>query len=339
MAKRLLVTYALWALGGPVGLHHVYLGRDSHALLWMLTLGGFGVGWLWDFWQLPGWVARANDARVPQRPGPEPPALSPVRFFGQLLVGIYFGLVALLCHSSLPGFYLLALPLAVGLGVHAVSAVGDQTSDLGNTLTAAFLTSPLFYGRALAILPISLTASVTAQQCRRYKTCRGTSETLSVRLYRLGLAYLAFTVPLAYCAFSNTAATASYVADAIGAVLGWLSFFPALGSSLEQLLLLPYRTWRLLAEGVGFGAGSFQEWEKVYEFVRSFQSERQQLAYQVLGLQEGAPVEEIHKSYRELVKLWHPDHNRHRAAEAERRFIEVQAAYESLVQPRKPKPA
>lgn len=59
---------------------------------------------------------------------------------------------------------------------------------------------------------------------------------------------------------------------------------------------------------------------------------------QVLGLRDGAPVEEIHKSYRDLVKLWHPDHNQHRAEEAERRFIEVQAAYESLVQPRKAKP-
>ncbi|XP_024066004.2 dnaJ homolog subfamily C member 22 [Terrapene carolina triunguis] len=339
MAKRLLVTYALWALGGPVGLHHVYLGRDSHALLWMLTLGGFGVGWLWEFWQLPGWVARANDTQEPRPRSPEPPALSPVRFFGQVLVGIYFGLVALIGLSSLAGFYLLALPLAVGLGVHVVSSVGDQTSDLRSTLVAAFLTSPVFYGRALAILPVSLTASVTAQQCRRYKPCRGTRATLRARLYHLGLAYLAFTTPLAYCAFCNTAATARYVADAIGAVLGWLSFFPTLGSFLEQLLLLPYRAWRLLTEGAGFAAGSFQEWEKVYEFVQSFQSERQQLAYKVLGLRDGAPVEEIHKSYRELVKLWHPDHNRHRAEEAERRFIEVQAAYESLMQPRKAKPA
>nr|XP_006131235.1 dnaJ homolog subfamily C member 22 [Pelodiscus sinensis] len=338
MAKRLLVAYALWALGGPVGLHHVYLGRDSHALLWMLTLGGLGMGWLWEFWQLPGWVARANATQESHPRSPEPPALSPVRFFGQVLVGIYFGLVALIGLSSLPGFALLALPLAVGLGVHVVSSVGEQTSDLKNTLTAAFLTSPVFQGYVLAILPISLTASITAQQYRCYKPRRDTGETLSARLYRLGLAYLAFTTPLAYCAFCNPAATVHYVADAIGALLDWLSFFPSLGSFLEQLLLLPYRAWRLLTDGTGIWAGSFQEWEKVYEFVKSFQTERQQLAYKVLGLPDGAPVEEIHKKYRELVKLWHPDHNRHQVEEAERRFIEVQAAYESLMQPRKAKP-
>lgn len=36
MGKRVTVNYALWAVGGPLGLHHT--------LLWMLTFGGFGVG-------------------------------------------------------------------------------------------------------------------------------------------------------------------------------------------------------------------------------------------------------------------------------------------------------
>ncbi|XP_066468943.1 dnaJ homolog subfamily C member 22 [Tiliqua scincoides] len=329
MAKRLLVTVALWALGGPAGLHHLYLGRDNHALLWMLTLGGFGVGWLWELWLLPGWVAQANSTSE-QHPDEHPP-LSPVRFFGQALVGIYFGLVAFIGLSTLPGFYFLALPLAVGLGVHLVSEVGDQASDLHSTLLAAFITSPIFYGRPVAILPVSLATSVVAQQHRRYKASRGTSENLSVRLYRMGLAYLAFTTPLAYCAFYNTAATASYVASTIGAALDWLHVFPSLGGVLESILLLPFHA----AKTLGFTGGYFQEWEKVFVFVQSFQNERQQMAYKVLGLRDDATPEEINKSYRELVKIWHPDHNRHRVAEAERRFIEVQSAYELLTQMRK----
>uniref|UniRef100_A0A8D0HJ64 DnaJ homolog subfamily C member 22 n=1 Tax=Sphenodon punctatus TaxID=8508 RepID=A0A8D0HJ64_SPHPU len=329
MAKRLLVAFALWALGGPVGLHHLYLGRDNHALLWLLTLGGFGVGWLWELWLLPGWVAHANGTREPR--GTELPPLSPVRFLSQALVGVYFGLVALLGLSTLPGFYLLALPLAIALGVHLVSAVGDQTSDLQGTLTAAFLTAPIFHGRPFAILPVSLVSSVVAQRHRRHKATT-LPERLSARLYRLGLAYLAFTTPIAYCAFCNTAATAAYVAGTVGTVLDWFSDFPSLGGALETVLLLPYRAWR----GLGFGAGYLHEWEKVFEFMSTFQSERRHLAYKVLGLHEGATAEEIHKSYRELVKLWHPDHNPHRAAEAEKRFIEVQEAYELLTRPRKP---
>nr|XP_017831521.3 dnaJ homolog subfamily C member 22 isoform X1 [Callithrix jacchus]XP_035112808.2 dnaJ homolog subfamily C member 22 isoform X1 [Callithrix jacchus]XP_054094538.1 dnaJ homolog subfamily C member 22 isoform X1 [Callithrix jacchus] len=335
MAKGLLVTYALWAVGGPAGLHHLYLGRDSHALLWMLTLGGGGLGWLLEFWKLPTFVAQANRAQG-QRQSPRgvTPPLSPIRFVAQVIVGIYFGLVALISLSSMVNFYIVALPLAVGLGVLLVAAVGNQTSDFKNTLGAAFLTSPIFYGRPIAILPISVAASVTAQKHRRYKASVA-SEPLSVRLYRLGLAYLAFTGPLVYSALCNTAATLSYVAETLGSLLNWFNFFPLLGRLMELFLLLPYRIWRLLMGDPGFNSSYFQEWEKLYEFVQSFQDEKRQLAYQVLGLPEWATNEEIHQSYRELVKVWHPDHNLDQTEEAQRHFLEIQAAYEVLSQPRK----
>ncbi|KAF0885021.1 dnaJ homolog subfamily C member 22 [Crocuta crocuta] len=337
MAKGLLVTYALWAVGGPAGLHHLYLGRDSHALLWMLTLGGGGLGWLWEFWKLPSFVAQANRPQGQRQSsvGRTPP-LSFIRFVAQVIVGIYFGLVALISLSFMANFYIVGLPLAVGLGVLLVAAVGNQTSEFKNILGAAFLTSPIFYGRPIAILPISLAASITAQRHRRYKTSLG-AETLSVRLYRLGLAYLAFTGPLAYSTFCNTTATISYVAETFGSFLRWFSFFPLLGHITESVFLLPYRIWRLLVGDHGFSNDSFHEWEKLYEFVSSFQDEKRQLAYQVLSLSEGATNEEIHRRYRELVKFWHPDHNRHQTEEAQRHFLEIQAAYEALSQPRKPK--
>lgn len=339
MAKGLLVTYALWAVGGPAGLHHLYLGRDSHALLWMLTLGGAGLGWLWEFWKLPGFVAQANRPQNQRQSlGRGIPPRSPIRFVAQIIVGIYFGLVALISLSSMASFYIVGLPLAVGLGVLLVAAVGGQTSDFKNTLGAAFLTSPVFYGRPVAILPISVAASIAAQKHRRYKVSRK-SEPLSARLYRLGLAYLAFTGPLAYSALCNTAATLSYVAEALGSLLSWFSFFPLLGRLVESVLLLPYRIWWLLLGDPDFSSSSFQDWEKLYEFVHSFQDEKHRLAYQVLGLSEGTTNEEIHRRYRELVKLWHPDHNRHHTEEAERRFMEIQAAYEVLSQPRRPRGA
>lgn len=281
MAKGLLMTYALWAVGGPAGLHHLYLGRDSHALLWMLTLGGGGLGWLWEFWKLPSFVAQANRAQGQRHSsGRGTPPLSPIRFAAQMIVGIYFGLVALISLSFMASFYIVGLPLAVGLGVLLVAAVGNQTSDFKHTLGVAFLISPIFYGRPIAILPISLAASITAQKHRRYKTSTG-SETLSVRLYRLGLAYLAFTGPLAYSTLCNTAATLSYVAETLGSFLSWFSFFPLLGHLMESVLLLPYRVWSLLVGDHGFSSGYFQEWEKLYEFVQSFQDEKRQLAYQV----------------------------------------------------------
>lgn len=167
-----MVTYALWAVGGPFGLHHLYLGRDSHALLWMLTLGGFGFGWAREVIRIPAYVVEANHDPENERKRPPatvlPPA-SPVRFAGQICVGIYFGTVALIGLNSLSFFYLIVLPLCVGAGVHLVSNVGQQTSDLQKTLTTCLITSPIFYGSTLSLLPISLAASVTATQHRRFK--------------------------------------------------------------------------------------------------------------------------------------------------------------------------
>lgn len=167
-----MVTYALWAVGGPLGLHHLYLGRDSHALLWMLTLGGFGFGWVREAIRIPAYVSEANRDLEKERKRfstTVPPSLSPVRFAGQVCVGIYFGTVALIGLNSLSFFYLIVLPLCVGAGVHLVSSVGQQTSDLQKTLTACLVTSPVFYGSTLSPLPISLAASITAVQNRRFK--------------------------------------------------------------------------------------------------------------------------------------------------------------------------
>ncbi|KAG8452392.1 hypothetical protein GDO86_004262 [Hymenochirus boettgeri] len=342
MGKSLLVAYGLWSVGGPLGLHHIYLGRDSHALLWMLTLGGFGMGWMWDFWKIPGIVYRYNSQENNQEnknivdKNIEPPA-SPIRFMGQVATGIYFGIVAAIGLSSLSSFYVVALPLAVALGVHLVASVGEQTSDLKNTLIAAFLTSPIFYGRAISTIPISLTASITAQKHRKYRQQHRTHENLSLRLYRIGLAYLAFTGPLAFSALLNTSRTVNYVAGSIGTMLEWLSIFPSISSMVERILLLPYRVWGMVL-GVGtFRDQYFKEWEKIYEFVSIFQNEKEELACKVLGIHPKSTIDEISRKYRDLVKIWHPDHNLQNVKEAEERFLEIQAAYETLVRLRKSK--
>ncbi|XP_068121289.1 dnaJ homolog subfamily C member 22 [Hyperolius riggenbachi] len=337
MGKRLIVAYGLWAIGGPLGLHHIYLERDSHALLLMLTWGGFGVGWTWDFWKIPGLVSKFNkqEKKKTQTVDTGIPSASIINFMTQVVTGIYFGIVAAIGLSSLTSYYVLALPLAVGLGVHLVACAGEQTSKLKNTMIAAFLTSPIFYGRAVSMIPISLAASITSQQNRHCRQHKQKKENLSLRLYRLGLAYLAFTGPLAYSALVNTSRTVSYIAESIGALLGWLSFFPTLSGMVEKILLLPYRIWGLFTGGGGFQSQYFKEWEKIYEFVSSFQDEKEEMASKILGVSPGTTMEDISHHYRDLVKIWHPDHNRHRPEEAEQHFIEIQAAYETLMRLRK----
>lgn len=293
------------------------------------------MGWMWDFWKIPGLVAQVNkESKKANKIKDGTPSASSIRFMAQVTTGIYFGLVAAIGLSSLTSYYVVALPLAVGLGVHLVASVGEQTSDLKNTLIAAFLTSPIFYGRAVSMIPISLTASITSQQHRHYRQQQQKDENLSLRLYRFGLAYLAFSGPLAYSVLVNTSRTISYVAGSIGSLLNWLSFFPSLSATMERILLLPYRVWGLFTGG-GFHDHYFKEWEKIYEFVASFQNEKEEMACKILGVNSDATIEEISRHYRDLVKVWHPDHNIHRPIEAENHFIEIQAAYETLIHLRK----
>ncbi|KAM8829640.1 dnaJ homolog subfamily C member 22 [Synchiropus picturatus] len=303
--KSLLVAYALWALGGPLGLQHLYLRRDSHALLWMLTLGGFGVGWLRDALRLPAYVSQANVCG----PG-KPPSVGPVRFVGQVCVGMYFGSVALMALSSLRFFHLMVLPLSVGAGVHLVSTVGQQTSDLQKTLTACLITSPIFYGSTLSPLPISLAAAVTAARHCRAKRAPATSQRLGPRLYRLALAWLAFSAPLGYCVFHNTSATLHYLSECLAAPPDAFWFLPWLKGTTERVLA---------------GGGDHPP----DELLLRQDSQRELEALQVLSLDAGATLEEISRSYRELAKTWHPDHNP--SLQAEAMFVKLRDAYQILV--------
>ncbi|KAM9350564.1 dnaJ homolog subfamily C member 22 [Symphorus nematophorus] len=335
MTKSVMMAYALWAVGGPLGLHHLYLGRDSHALLWMLTLGGFGFGWAREVMRIPAYVGEANQDAAKERkrpPNSVPPSVGPVRFAGQVCVGIYFGTVALIGLNSLSYFYLIVLPLCVGAGVHLVSSVGQQTSDLKKTLTACLITSPIFYGSTLSPLPISLAASVTAAQHRRLKPPRtpGRKEELGPRLYRLGLAWLAFSAPLGYCIFHNTTATLYYLSDCVAALLDIFWFLPWLRGVLEYILLMPYRILCFFT-----GGGYYEDaWRKVLEILLREYTEREKQALQVLSLNAEASLEEITHSYRELVKTWHPDHNPSKDAEA--MFMKIHEAYEVLLRRHRP---
>ncbi|KAG5838211.1 hypothetical protein ANANG_G00221380 [Anguilla anguilla] len=305
MAKRVVTAYALWALGGPLGLHHLYLGRDSHALLWLLTLGGFGVGWVREFFRIPSYVDEANrevSRGTPQHPQARPPPMSLARFAGQICVGIYFGTVALIGLNSLSFFYLMVLPLCVGAGVHLRSVTPAHQ-------------------------PGGQRHRHPAPAVQTARPAGAPPKPLGSRLYRLGLAWLAFSAPLGYCVFHNTTATLYYLSDCVAAVLDALWFFPWLGGALEYLLLLPYR---ILCAFTGGGIAE-ESWRMVLEILLREYSQKEKEALKVLLVSEEASLEEITHSYRELVKVWHPDRNHDRAEEAQQMFIQIQEAYETLL--------
>lgn len=49
--RSLLIAYLLWFFLGYLGIHRFYLGRPFTGVLWLLSGGLLGIGWIFDlFW-------------------------------------------------------------------------------------------------------------------------------------------------------------------------------------------------------------------------------------------------------------------------------------------------
>ncbi len=57
--------------------------------------------------------------------------------------------------------------------------------------------------------------------------------------------------------------------------------------------------------------------------------------YEILGIKKGASADEIKKAYRKQALEWHPDRHKENKAAAEKRFKEVNEAYQVLSDPQK----
>lgn len=57
--------------------------------------------------------------------------------------------------------------------------------------------------------------------------------------------------------------------------------------------------------------------------------------YEVLGVPKGSSPEELKKAYRKLALEWHPDRHKDNKEEAEKRFKEINEAYQVLSDPQK----
>jgi hypothetical protein len=73
--RSLPVAYILWGFVGVLGVHRFYLGRIGTGILWLLTGGLFGIGWIVDAFLIPDMVRQAN--YDPFCPPPWPAARNP----------------------------------------------------------------------------------------------------------------------------------------------------------------------------------------------------------------------------------------------------------------------
>ncbi len=62
--KSLGIAYLFWFFFGLLGIHWFYLGKTGRGVLWLLTGGLLGVGWLVDLFMLPSQVRQVNTQRA-----------------------------------------------------------------------------------------------------------------------------------------------------------------------------------------------------------------------------------------------------------------------------------
>eukprot|EP01118_Nematostelium_gracile_P008916 TRINITY_DN2981_c0_g2_i1.p1 TRINITY_DN2981_c0_g2~~TRINITY_DN2981_c0_g2_i1.p1 ORF type:complete len:138 (-),score=32.15 TRINITY_DN2981_c0_g2_i1:112-486(-) len=61
--KDVLVAYVLWLFLGVLGVHRFYLDRPLSGIVWLLTGGLCGIGWLLDLCLIPGMVDDCNRSK------------------------------------------------------------------------------------------------------------------------------------------------------------------------------------------------------------------------------------------------------------------------------------
>lgn len=66
--RNYIATVLLTVFVGFLGIHRFYLGRTFSAVLYLFTLGLFGIGWMVDLFRVPfGWLSDAEGRPVSYR--------------------------------------------------------------------------------------------------------------------------------------------------------------------------------------------------------------------------------------------------------------------------------
>lgn len=329
--KSLFLTYVIWAIFGWAGLHHFYLRRDRQAFVWWSTWGGFlFLGWFRDLWRIPDYVDDANDEKnfmeelTNKMKARKNPKFNPARFIGQLMTGFFYGSLVKLALPVETPYLVEVLSVCFGMttGVHMIGNIGREQ---GGFWKPYFATLACYYGlfyfnpEYVNYMYCVVASALMFNQYREYRrTYSQTSLMKRIFVFLIGMGLMFF------CVGSFLYFNAEFTTDDGEQV----KFRDSVNHFFKSPAWLDFKSnlWELYEEGQRNGWGNLYD-----EIVKSLDPKGEANALKVLGVNETSSKEDIKKAYKTLVRKWHPDRYKgDDKKEAEKKFMEIQGAYEIL---------
>ncbi|KAL7296252.1 hypothetical protein TKK_0010488 [Trichogramma kaykai] len=337
--KSLCWTYFWWLFGGEFGAHHVYLGRDEQAIVWLFTGGGFALGWFRDFIKIPKYVAEVNDQHEYQeewfkqlRQQSKKPPYNWLRCTLACVLAYWFGQLVLLAipKDEVNGMnfkpLMVLVPLAVSLGIWLVGNIGRERGSLWQCTFAAYIFYPFLdyignedYWLGLMIVSSTLVFNFFAKEwCTTKKPKRSLAKSVII-FVAIAIVYALLLGSIAYFNGSFVDAEGEEIKLSEAIEHFWTSpIWVDLQPCLEEI-------WRLYQH-----QGFYATWNQLIEMS---DPRGEKNAYKVLGLSLTASQSQITSTWRKLSRENHPDKCKGTPEECQltqERFLDIQQAYEII---------
>eukprot|EP01064_Diplonema_japonicum_P001616 TRINITY_DN1106_c1_g2_i2.p1 TRINITY_DN1106_c1_g2~~TRINITY_DN1106_c1_g2_i2.p1 ORF type:complete len:461 (+),score=71.48 TRINITY_DN1106_c1_g2_i2:888-2270(+) len=293
--KSIVVTYVLWLVGWWCGLHHWYLEREGQAMLWMTSLGGFGVGSALDFFLIPGYVREANGSFYKGDRG-----FGFFAFLAYLLFSTYYawlldfagewpayGIANVLSLAALTfGRKTIGVPTYKGVGWLIITQLLMMQDTTGELIYHA----QSFVRRFFAICQTTRSDSVPSV---------GRKST-PVRLFLFIATAATIVVTSHYIEFEYDGKQTNLAQSAVSS-----------GKILKQVFDELYK----------------MGWQESFSSVYGMVQGEEKKALETLNLQKGATPQEIKKAWKKMTIEFHPDRN---PDAPPNKMNEINQAYEIL---------
>ncbi|CAF3629181.1 unnamed protein product [Rotaria sordida] len=356
-------AYFFALIGGLFGLHHLYLGRTQHALLWFTTFGGFGIGILYELlFSIKKYVREANSDNIildeyeKKMQEQKSPAFEFIRFCGQYITALFYGVIT---YYAFPDTWLqktypsliigLSSAFAIALGTQLVGTLGPRRCSFIWPLLGALLGAPFLIWNGDASPSFNIVAFFSCcifewkiDWDKEYFSTKVEKETslsskkkerkrrhIIKRCLILGFGACIFCTILTSTIYQNLQVDINGERVKIKDVIA--NFF----KSQEYIQLcqqLSSVVQQLYAFYLQFGFKGI--WTQIWAAL-DYESDKQ--AFEVLGIDPKASQKAIEIQCRTLSRKWHPDRYRDPEAkqEAEIKFMNIQQACNRLSTERK----